>query len=52
MNASKHYCRVVRKVMNRLELERKTCPPGNCVLDAGPFVDECVKCGALAPVIS
>jgi hypothetical protein len=52
MNPSKQHCRVVRQVMNRLELSRKTCRPGECILDAGPFVDECIKCGAQSPVIS
>lgn len=47
---SKNNCRVSRQVKDRKELGY--CRPGQCVLDAGPFVDECKKCGALAPVIS
>lgn len=45
-------CKVGRQVISRAELTRVTCAPGQCILDAGPFVDECRKCGAVAPVIS
>jgi hypothetical protein len=47
---SKNNCRVSRTVKDKKELIY--CRPGMCILVAGSFVDECIKCGALAPVIS
>lgn len=50
MNTSSQYCRVKRQVIAREELTRVTCRPGTCVLDAGPFTDQCMKCGAVTPI--
>jgi hypothetical protein len=47
---SKNNCRVSRTVKDKKELGY--CRPGMCVLNAGPFVDKCINCGALSPVIS
>jgi hypothetical protein len=50
ITTSKNHCRVSRQVKDKKELG--FCKPGQCDLAAGSFVDQCSKCGAVAPVIS